>query len=193
MSLRVEGDVTRWIGEMRNGDPESVKLLWDRYYGHLVRIARSELQKRYNAEGFDAEDVALSAFHVACRKLGNGRYEGVSRRDEFARLLMRLLFRKMQEYRCAAHRGKRGGGRKNVDGIALAELFDPGYPEGIALSELFMKDLLEFLPNDQLRLIAIWRLEGYTHLEIADRLYCSVATVKRKLTLIRERWSGQLG
>ena len=45
------------------------------------------------------------------------------------------------------------------------------------------------LPDD-LRLIALWKLEGYTNEEIASlpTMNCSVRTVERKLRLIREAW-----
>jgi len=41
------------------------------------------------------------------------------------------------------------------------------------------------LTDDELRLIALWKMEGYTNGEIAGRLHCSPPTVGRRLRLIR--------
>ena len=44
------------------------------------------------------------------------------------------------------------------------------------------------LDDETLRVVAVMKLEGHSHAEIAGRLRCSVRTVERKLALIRERW-----
>jgi DNA-binding NarL/FixJ family response regulator len=49
--------------------------------------------------------------------------------------------------------------------------------------------LLERLGDDKLRQIAVWKLEGWTNGEIADKLNCSRRTVIRKLETIRLIWS----
>jgi len=48
--------------------------------------------------------------------------------------------------------------------------------------------LLEMLGDDQLRSVALWKMEGYTNEEIAGKLGCAVATVERRLRLIRRIW-----
>ena len=42
--------------------------------------------------------------------------------------------------------------------------------------------------DPQLRQIALWRLEGYTNREIADRLDCTERSVERRLERIRSKW-----
>jgi DNA-directed RNA polymerase specialized sigma24 family protein len=37
--------------------------------------------------------------------------------------------------------------------------------------------------------IALWRLEGYTNREIADRLDCTERSVERRMERIRSRWT----
>jgi len=49
--------------------------------------------------------------------------------------------------------------------------------------------LLSMLRDDVLRSIAIWKLEGFTHEEIADKLGVTPRTVIRKINLIRETWT----
>jgi DNA-directed RNA polymerase specialized sigma24 family protein len=47
---------------------------------------------------------------------------------------------------------------------------------------------LEALDHPELRQIALWRLEGYTNREVADRLDCTERSVERRLERIRSRW-----
>jgi DNA-directed RNA polymerase specialized sigma24 family protein len=53
--------------------------------------------------------------------------------------------------------------------------------------------LLDLLGDEQLQRIAVWRLEGHTNQEIADRLGCVVETVERRLRLIRSIWQAGHG
>jgi DNA-binding CsgD family transcriptional regulator len=45
------------------------------------------------------------------------------------------------------------------------------------------------LSDQSLRQIAIWKLDGYTNQEIAERLGCALRTVQRKLERIQAYWS----
>ena len=49
--------------------------------------------------------------------------------------------------------------------------------------------LLDLLQDEDLRSIALLKMEGYTNEEIAKRLQCVPRTVERKLERIREKWS----
>jgi DNA-directed RNA polymerase specialized sigma24 family protein len=51
------------------------------------------------------------------------------------------------------------------------------------------RTLLDALDDDQLRHIALLKLEGYTNQEIAVKLDCVERTVERKLERIRRKWS----
>ena len=48
--------------------------------------------------------------------------------------------------------------------------------------------LLARLPSDELRAIALGKMEGHTNAEIAARLGCTEKTVERRLGLIRSVW-----
>ena len=50
--------------------------------------------------------------------------------------------------------------------------------------------LLERLNDPTLRRIAVWKMEGHTNEDIAARLGCALATVERRLRLIRKTWDG---
>jgi DNA-directed RNA polymerase specialized sigma24 family protein len=52
---------------------------------------------------------------------------------------------------------------------------------------------MNLLDNDTLRQIALWKMEGYTNEEIADRLKVTCRSVERKLRRIREAWAEEVG
>src|SRR5271166_6472385 len=62
------GSVTRWINQLEAGDLAAAQPLWDRYFQHLVELARRKLGSKPRAKK-DEEDVALSAFDSFCRGL----------------------------------------------------------------------------------------------------------------------------
>jgi DNA-directed RNA polymerase specialized sigma24 family protein len=53
--------------------------------------------------------------------------------------------------------------------------------------------LLSVLGDEQLRQIALGRMEGYSNAEIAGRLGSAVGTVERRLRLIRLTWQDLAG
>ena len=54
--------------------------------------------------------------------------------------------------------------------------------------EEFQRQLAR-LPSDELRAIALGKMEGHTNAEIAAELGCADATVERRLKLIRSVWT----
>ena len=72
------------------------------------------------------------------------------------------------------------------------ELLDQRTPtpeETVVMAEE-MARLLGRLPAD-IRVIAVWKFEGYTNEEIAAKLGYTVRTIERKVKLIRKRWSDE--
>ena len=59
------------------------------------------------------------------------------------------------------------------------------------LTENILHLLLARLPDESLRTVALWKMEGYTNAEIAARLGCVTQTVERKLRAIRTVWSNE--
>jgi DNA-directed RNA polymerase specialized sigma24 family protein len=51
--------------------------------------------------------------------------------------------------------------------------------------------LLDKLGEDELRDIAVWKMEGDTNEQIAGRLGCALATVERRLRLFRKLWEDE--
>jgi DNA-directed RNA polymerase specialized sigma24 family protein len=51
-----------------------------------------------------------------------------------------------------------------------------------------LRRLLSLLPDEQLRVIAVAKMEGRTNKEIAGEMDCAVRTVERRLGYIRAIW-----
>jgi DNA-directed RNA polymerase specialized sigma24 family protein len=191
-----DGSVTHWLGLLQAGDRTAARHLWERYFHLLVARARTALRGKATLVG-DAEDVALSAFDSFCRNAEQGRFPDLDDRDDLWRLLVVLTARKAAHLVRDEHTQKRGGGKV----LPEADLTAPGSeallasvvgteptPEFAAQVAEECQRLLDKLPEDDLRSIAVWQMEGYTVDEIAEKFGRSSRTVARKLALIRELW-----
>ena len=201
MASTEDGSVTRWIDELRDGDDDAARGLWDAYFQRMVQLARARLKAVGNTSpAKDEEDAALSAFVSLCEGLASGRYASLGDRQELWRLLVVITARKVQDQAEHERRQKRGGGRV-VSESALRGNHEFGFdqlvgpeptPEFIARVAEETNRLLDALEDKGLRQIALWRMEGYSAQQVADRLACSVRTISTKLTLIRKKWECEL-
>ncbi|WP_145276756.1 ECF-type sigma factor [Tautonia plasticadhaerens] len=197
------GSVTRWIGQLKAGDPDAAQPLWERYFERLVRLARQKLVAgRRRGGDEDEEDAALSAFDSFCAGAARGRFPLLGDREDLWRLLVVITARKAGAQAQRRRARKRGGDLHRVeapaaqeaDGLDLERLAGPEpTPEFAAMVAEEYERLLEALGDDDLRRVAVWRLEGLTNDEIADRLGCARRTVARRLDLIRKIWSADEG
>jgi RNA polymerase sigma factor (sigma-70 family) len=192
-------DVTCWFQGLADGDDQAVEQLWNRYYEQLVRFARKKLADGQRRAA-DEEDVALSAFQSFCRGAADGRFPKLNDRHDLWKLLVTITARK------AAHQVRRDMQQKRGSGSTRGESvfafsgdaeFDPGIgevlgkqptPELAAMAAEQCDRLLATLPDERLRQIALWKLEGFSNDEIAEKLECAPRTVERKLQRIREIW-----
>ena len=110
MPTRDAGSITRWIHELKVGDDEAARRLWDRYFDRLVALARAELKARRREAVEDEEDAALNAFDSFCRGVARGRFEQLADRDDLWRLLALMTVRKARDQLQRQSARKRGGG-----------------------------------------------------------------------------------
>jgi DNA-directed RNA polymerase specialized sigma24 family protein len=192
------GSVTAWIGDLKTGGDAAVQPLWERYFEQLVQLARKQLRGAGHAD-CDDEDAALGAFDSFCRGVKNGRFPRLEDRDDLWRILVVLTRRQVADQIRHGMAQRRGGG-KVCGEVALDECGSgldqfPGLeptPEFAAmLAEEFTRRL-DGLGDDNLRRVAIWKLEGYTADEVAALLGCTRRAVQRKLNLIRREWCAEL-
>jgi DNA-directed RNA polymerase specialized sigma24 family protein len=203
MPMSSEGSVSRWIGQLKVGDPAAAECLWGRYFEHLVGLARTQLRGAPRRVA-DEEDVALSAFDSFCRGAERGRFPELVDRDSLWRLLVTITLRKAHDLRRDAHCQKRGGGEvlgeSELPGAADSEAEaaleqvvgrepDPGLAAQVAEE---CRRLLGRLEDAALQSLALLKMEGYTNHELAARLGWGLRTVERKLRLIRQIWEQEL-
>jgi RNA polymerase sigma factor (sigma-70 family) len=194
------GSVTTWVEQLRAGDRVAAQRLWERYFPRLVGLARRKL-RGLPRRAADEEDVALSALASFCRGAERGRFPRLEGRDDLWALLVVITARKAIDLRQREGRQKRGGGRAGGESVLDELLGDEEGAAGIGrvvgaeptpefaaqVAEEFQR-LLVLLPGDELRTVALRKMESYTNGEIAAELGCADATVERRLKLIRSLW-----
>ncbi|MBI1310203.1 FHA domain-containing protein [bacterium] len=203
---RAEDDVTEWIRRVKDGDEEAAQLIWNRYAQEVVDVAArsfGDASKRVS----DEEDVALLALKSLLAGITAGRFPELDSREQLWRLLMVITTRKAAAIIEHNSRQKRGGG--NVRGDSAVEFSlatsDPSFvvgfdklpsekpaPDLAALMADETHRLLSSLPDAMAQQIAVMKMEGHTHEEIADKLGCNVRTIERRLKQIRELWQKRI-
>jgi RNA polymerase sigma factor (sigma-70 family) len=192
------------MDRIRDGDEASITRLWENYYQQLVRIAAKRLPASLRRAG-DEEDIALSAFHSFIAGIRHDHFPDLSGPDNLWGLLITLTARKVHAHLRHQTRQKRGGGAVRGESVFLdnsGDLMAGGIagvtgptPSPDIRSELAeaCQLLLDQLPDEQLKQIAVMRMDGFLVDEIAERLGVSKRAVERRLQLIRRTWSEQAG
>ena len=188
------------LQRVRQGDQEATEQLWEDYFQRLVRVASKRLPQNLRRIG-DEEDIALSAFHSFIAGVRRDQFPDLSGPDNLWGLLITLTGRKVHAHLRHQTRQKRGGGSVRGEsvfidsagesrGAGIAGVTgDTGAPDLHAELAEACEGLLDQLPDDQLRQIAVLRMDGFLVAEIADRLELSKRAVERRLQLIRKTWS----
>lgn len=190
------------LDSVRDGDDQAIAKLWDDYYQQLVRIAAKRLPTNLRRTG-DEEDIALSAFNSFIAGIRQDNFPDLSGRDNLWGLLITLTGRKVHAHLRHQTRQKRGGGTVRGESVFLDHAGDlkAGGIGGVTgdsqpadihaeLAEA-CDELLSQLDDEQLKQIAVMRMDGYLVDEIAERLELSKRAVERRLQLIRRTWTEQ--
>lgn len=186
-----ENSISQWITELKHGDPEAARRIWDRYFPRLCRFSRDKL-------GFvarraqDEEDLALSAINALCARAADGRFQQLNDRNDLWQILMMIATRKAANvHRRPAIRkefGERDILREDGRSWNLDLLADsPASPEFLDCIDIHCEELLALL-SDKLRAVAILKLRGYSNEEIANLRQRGLSTIERYLQMIREIW-----
>jgi RNA polymerase sigma factor (sigma-70 family) len=199
-AMSAEGSVTRWVVALKEGDAAAAQPLWERYHRRLVGLAREKLRAD-RRRAADEDDVVQSAFHSFFQGVAHGRFPRLDDRDNLWRLLVVITARKAVDQIAHDHAARRGSGtvqgesrmsstEGDWDAAAIEQVVgDEPTPEYAAQVAEEYERLLDRLGDDSLRRVAVWKMEGLTADEIADRLDCSRRTIARKLDTIRIIWS----
>jgi RNA polymerase sigma factor (sigma-70 family) len=172
---------------VQKGSSSAIRPLLSAYFDRLVRLASKRLRNLPALDGYD-EDLALRSFHSVCQRLRDpSRPLDLAGRDELWRLLAtRTVSRTIDLIR--RHRPIDAPGHDDVAQLLTRE----PTPEQAAELADECRRLLDSLKEPDLRQIALWKVEGYTHEEIAARLDCVPRTIERKVSRIRLLWKHEL-
>jgi RNA polymerase sigma factor (sigma-70 family) len=185
--LEVSQSITRLIRDLQEGRPSAIASLLGVYFERLVQLARKRLQDLPAVAAYD-EDVALRSFYSVCQRLRDpARPLQLDRRDDLWRLLAtRTVSRAIDLIR--RHRPGEVAGVHDVEQLLTRE----PTPEEAAEMADECRRLLNLLDEPELRQIALWKVQGYTHEEIATQLDCVPRTIERKVRRIRLLWKHEL-
>ena len=194
------GSITHQIGALGSKDSavqeEAARQIWQRYFAQLSALVRKHLDKRIRRRE-DEEDVVQETYGSFFRRQQRGDFELASR-NELWQLLVTIILRKVKNT-ANRHQAERRDHRReehvgrNKESLppdwVLAQIgaAAPTPAEAVALTEEF-EGRLQAL-SEPLQQIALWKLDGCTHEEIAAKLGCSKRTVIRKIDEIRLVWA----
>ncbi|MDB4614734.1 ECF-type sigma factor [bacterium] len=188
--------ITNAILALGNHDPNAAKVLWDRYFERLCGFAESKIF-RVHRRVMEADQIASDAFAALFDGIENHRFTKVRNRDEMWQMLTLIAARKASNERKRLDREQRGGGK-----VRGGSAFGPGginsvvdflqrdlSPDRFLELQELSNQLLESLPTDELRRVAVLRMAGHSNAEIAEQLDCVERTVERRLEHVRKLWS----
>lgn len=183
--------------------PSVAQEMWTRYFQRLASLARGKLRERTRRVA-DEEDVALSAFDSFFRGVQHGRFPQLHDGEDLWQVLHLLTERKAIDLVRRQGAAKRGGGAVRGDsaffnlacgdegeGLERIAGAEPA-PDDVVLFAEHCQELLARLKDAELREVALYKLEGYTNEEIAQKLGRVTRSVERKLRTIRKMWERAL-
>jgi DNA-directed RNA polymerase specialized sigma24 family protein len=195
-----DDSVTEWILQLQDRNAAAAQQLWGRYVERLVRLARRKMGSAPRRAA-DEEDVVVSIFDAAFRGIQAGRFAQLSDRHDLWQILVMLTERKAIDLKRRERAVKRGRGQIRGESALLRRT--GGASDGARLSQFagrectpefaiaacdHLKHLLDKLPDNSLRDVALGKLAGDTNEELSERLGLSLRAVERKLNLIRREW-----
>src|SRR5262249_41031491 len=186
-STETSQSITRLIRAVQDGSDTAIRPLLAAYFDRLVQLARKRLQNMPGLGGYD-EDLALRSFHSVYERLRDpARPLELAGRDDLWRLLAtRTISRAIDLIR--RHHPEEVTREQDFTQLLTRE------PTPLEAAEVAdeCRRLLESLPEPELRLIALLKVEGYTNEEIATQLDCVPRTIERKMSRIRLLWKHEL-
>lgn len=188
MESQSHESVTHWLRQIESDDDSvAQQQLWNRYFERLTAVARTRLAGVPRRDA-DEEDVALSVFDSFFRAARAGRFPDLRDRTGLWPLLVTITARKAINQVKRQHAQKRSShAEEAIPDLGQLVGDEPTPQFAVEIAEQ-VDDLLGRLDQD-LRAIAVMKLEGYGNAEIADRLGVVERSVSRKLARIRAEWT----
>ena len=198
------GSVSLWLNKLDAKDQVAIQQLWERYFHRLVGLARQQLLD-FPLGLADEEDVALSAFDSFFRRAEQGRFPRLNDRDDLWQILATIVTRKSINLRKHESRARRDQrlthslavpvqANREQEPPLVTVLADHKAPDPAMITQLTdqCRHLLQQLPDQQKREVALMKMAGHTNREIAEELGVVISTIERWLRLIRKQWEQEL-
>ena len=171
---------------MQGGDEAAAERLWNSFFDRIVRHAKSRL---VSDAAYDEEDLAISIFVSLNSAAQAGRLKGVANRNDLWSLLIVMARDKMIDR--LRHRNAQKRSRTQVE-TELDQMSDKGVgPFGSVAVRDECTHLVSLLEREDLKRIALLRLDGFTIQEIVDATGISKRSVIRKMHRIRAAWESE--
>lgn len=159
--------------------------LFQRYSNRLMAFARSRLPGDLSSR-VNEEDVVQSVFRSFFRRNGDGQYDFKESCDVW-QLLAAITYNKV--INTVRHHRRQCRNSQLDEGIQTglsAQLADRSpTPDELNVMYDYLHWIMDQLPDVQKEMLRL-RLEGYSNLEISQRVSLSQRTVKRALARVRE-------
>lgn len=198
----MQDEVTLWLQGLVTGDELAARQIWLCYIQRMLGFARKRLDPA-NRRASDEEDLAVSAFNSFCRLARQGQFPDLKDRESLWRLLTTIIARKASAAIRRNLSQKRGAGKvsgesalfegdssRSEHGLANVAGAEPTPAFAAEMAEQCSR-LLSGLPDD-CRQVALYKLDGFTNAQIAEKLNVVPRTVERKLVAIRREWEGEV-
>lgn len=180
------GTVTHLLHDFRSGSDEAAADLF-RYF--LPRMCKQLSWVSSCLRVHDEEDIAVTAFYKFCEAVKESRFDEISDRTELWHVLSIIAVRQAADTR----RFENAKMRQSENGtVSISLLRTPlasvdNRPDlQIELLEQ-CEHFLSSLNDDQMRLVAEKKLEGYTNQEIANQLGISKRTTQYIICRLKEK------
>jgi DNA-directed RNA polymerase specialized sigma24 family protein len=181
--------ITRWLDALRTGDAVAGRAVWERFLERMLAVARRRLAGASRRVS-DEEDAVVVAFERFLHGVRQDRFPRLRDRDDLWAILFTLTERAAANQQRDQNRDKRGGG--DVRGDSALEGIEAVAAGPTPADEVSMQEnmarLIAGLEDEELRQIALARMEGYPNAEIAGQIGRAEVTVERRLRLIRATW-----
>ena len=182
--------VSHWFNLLKQGNTAAMEGLWRYYEPRLMELARMRLRWASKTVA-DEDDLVVSVFQSLWKGTQDGRFSSLLHRHELWAMLAHITWQKAIDRDRKEKTKKRGEGRKHEELVAdeIRELRPSPEMEAELKDEL--KHLMELLPDEMHRLVAL-RMQGYLNEEIAAELGVAIRTVERRLRTVRKIWGESL-
>ena len=182
----MEESLKKWIPALVESQPQGVEAFIRAVQPRLLAFARSLIHDVPMAES-DEEDVVNAALHSFLWRAADQQFQ-LHDEDDLWKVVHTIVSRKaLNHRRRQGRRREHGAGQASLgrDERPSVEAADPHDLLAELIEREVVEQLMKSLGDPELERIAQMKLERHTNLEIATAIGRSLATVERRLRMIR--------